>query len=39
MGEQLQDGDFAEGLGQVVVVEACFVDDFDGNLQNKANFN
>lgn len=32
MVQELQDGDLAERLGQVVLVEACLVDDFDGNL-------
>lgn len=38
MGEQLQYWDLAKRLGQIVVVEACFVDDFDGNLKNENEF-
>jgi hypothetical protein len=36
MVEELQDGDLAERLGQVVLVEACLVDDFDGNLSRES---
>lgn len=32
MIKKLEDGDLAERLGKIVVVEACFVDNFDGNL-------
>lgn len=32
MVEQLQDGNLPERLGQVVIIEACLVDDLDGNL-------
>lgn len=33
MVQQLQDGNFTKGLSEVVIVEACLVDDFDGNLE------
>lgn len=33
MMEQLQDGNFTKGLGEVVIVEAGLVDDLDGNLE------
>lgn len=33
MVKQLQDGNFTKRLSEVVIVEACFVDDFDGNLE------
>jgi hypothetical protein len=35
MLEKLQDGDLAKGLCQVVIVEAGFVDYFDGNLRKN----
>lgn len=35
MVEQLQDGNFTKGLGEVVIVEAGLVDDLDGNLMTN----
>jgi len=33
MPQRLQDGDLAERLAQVLLVQTCLVYDFDGNLQ------
>lgn len=34
MVKQLQDRNFAKGLGKVVIIETCFIDDLDSNLRS-----